>query len=227
MAASFAGRKSAEQDLAAVRSDQAREKNPPLPGQAWHDGVPIGRSAAEMTSEGANAGTPWRSAGFLPMRATILLPLLMLAACGDRQDEKSGVVTNIVDQTLPDVRAVPEGSNGIQTAEPAPASPAREAPSGSTMPASVQGRWKGLDESCADRATELELTVTPTSLIFLESEGKVTGLSHGPDGAIRIDAAFTGEGQSWTKRLELRPSANGRELTVLNDGRAVTRKRCS
>lgn len=180
-----------------------------------------------MTSEGANAGTSRRSAGFPPMRATILLPLplLMLAACDDRRDDKSEVVTNIVDQGPPDIRAVPEASNG-QTAEPSPALPAPEAPSGSTLPAGVQGRWTGLDENCADRATERELTITPTSLIFLESEGKVTGVSHGPNGSIRVDAAFTGEGQSWTKRLELRPSAKGRELTVLNDGTAVTRKRC-
>src|SRR3546814_4417026 len=58
------------------------------------------------------------------------------------------------------------------------------------------------------------------SLVFLESEGKATGVSHGPDGRIRIDAAFTGEGQSWNRKLELRPSASGRELTVIDDGRS-------
>lgn len=180
-----------------------------------------------MTPERAMAGTHWRITGFPSMRAMILLPLLVLAACGDRKDDQPGVVANIVDQALPDVREAPQGGNSIQTAEPAPNIPAPEAPGGSTIPASIQGRWTGLDESCADHAAELELTITPTSLIFLESEGKATGVSHGPDGRIRIDAAFTGEGQSWKRQLELRPSANGRELTVLDDGRAVTRKRCS
>lgn len=173
-------------------------------------------------------GTHWRITGFPSMRAMILLPLLILAACGDKKDDgQPGIATNIVDQAMSDVREVPQGGNSIRTAEPAPDIPPSEAPVGSTIPASLQGRWTGLDENCADRAADLELTITPGSLVFLESEGKATGVSHGPDGRIRIDAAFTGEGQSWNKRLELRPSASGRELTVIDDGRAVTRKRCS
>ncbi|WP_242129036.1 hypothetical protein [Sphingobium sp. Sx8-8] len=180
-----------------------------------------------MTDGSATAGTHWRKTGFLPMRALIFLPpLLLLTACDRKSDDQPGVVANIVDQATSNVTEVPQG-NGIQTAEPAPAIPRSEAPVGVTIPASIQGRWAGLDESCADRAAELELTITPTSLVFLESEGKATGVSHGPDGSIRIEAAFTGEGQSWKKRLELRPSANGRELVMMNDGTAVTRKRCS
>ncbi|KEQ52844.1 hypothetical protein [Sphingobium chlorophenolicum] len=180
-----------------------------------------------MNQRSAMTGTPWRATGFPLMRAMILLPLLVLAACGDKQGDQPGMATNIVDQATSDVREVPQGGNGIQTAEPAPDISPPSTPVGATIPASIQGRWTGLDESCADRATELELTITPTSLVFLESEGKATGVSHGPDGRIRIDAAFTGEGQSWNRRLELRPSAGGRELTMIDDGRAVTRKRCS
>ncbi|WP_313803457.1 hypothetical protein [Sphingobium sp.] len=161
------------------------------------------------------------------MRAMILLPLLVLAGCGDRQDDQSGIATNIIDQGVPEAREGPQGENSIRAVEPVPDIPPSETPVGSTIPASIQGRWTGLDESCADRAAELELTITSTSLVFLESEGKATGVSHGPDGRIRVDAAFTGEGQSWNRTLELRPSASGRELTVIDDGRAVTRKRCS
>lgn len=160
------------------------------------------------------------------MRAMIFLPLVLLAACGREKDDQPGVVANIADQAAPEVSQIPPDENAIQTVEPAPSIPSVGAPVGSTIPASVQGHWTGLDESCADRAAELELTITPTSLVFLESEGKATGVSHGPNGRIRIDAAFTGEGQSWSQRLELRPSANGRELTIINDGTAVTRKRC-
>ena len=180
-----------------------------------------------MKQERAPIGTPWRKAGFLPMRAMILLPLMALAACGDRKGDQSGVATNIVDAATHGAREAPRGTNAFGPANPAPPLPPPPAPAGAIIPASIQGRWAGLDESCADRATELELTITPTSLVFLESEGKATGVSHGPDGRIRIDAAFTGEGQSWNRRLELRPSAGGRELTVIDDGRAVTRKRCS
>ncbi len=155
----------------------------------------------------------------------ILLPLLLLAACGDRKDEQSGVVTNIVDQASPGSNQASEDENAIRTVEPASDIPPSQ-PVGPIIPASVQGRWTGLDESCADRAADLKLTITPTSLVFLESEGRATRISHGPDGRIGIDAAFTGEGQSWKRKLELRPSAGGRELIVIDDGRAVTRKRC-
>lgn len=173
------------------------------------------------------SGTPWAGKGFSIMRgAMILLPLLVLSACGDRKDEQPGVEGNIVNQAMPDDAQAPQGDNS-QTADPLPPSPPMQGPDGATIPVAVQGRWIGLDESCADRTTERELTITPVSLIFLESEGKATGTSTGPHGSIRIDAAFTGEGQSWTKQLELRPSANGNELTVLNDGTAITRKRCS
>ena len=180
-----------------------------------------------MKQEYGLTGTHWLSAGFRPMRAMILLPLLVLAACNDKPGDQPGMATNIVNEAMNDIRQVPQDANGIQTAEPAPEISPSSTPAGSTIPASVQGRWTGLDESCADRATELELTITPTSLVFLESEGKATGVSHGPDRRIRIDAAFTGEGQSWKRKLELRPSAGGRELTMIDDGRAVTRKRCS
>lgn len=173
-----------------------------------------------MNGQGAAVGTHWRSGGFSCMRAMFLLPLLVLSAC-EKKDDQSGVATNIVDQAPPEAGQAPETENALRNAgieSPPPAGP--------TLPAGIQGRWTGLDESCDDRAAELKLTVTPTSLIFLESEGKVTGMSYGPDGHIRIKAAFTGEGQSWNKALELWPSAGGRELTVMDDGRAVTRKRC-
>lgn len=191
-----------------------------------------GRVMAYLSFKGGVAmvwtgGTPWAAKGFSIMRgAMILLPLLVLSACGDRKDDQPGVAGNIVNQAMPDGDQVPQGDN-IQTAEPLPTVPPAQGPVGATIPAALQGRWVGIDESCADRTTERELTITSASLVFLESEGKATGISTGPNGSIRIDAAFTGEGQSWTKQLELRPSANGNELTVLNDGTAITRKRCS
>ena len=94
------------------------------------------------------------------------------------------------------------------------------------IPVAFQGNWTGLNDRCGDRSAELELKVTPDTLIFHESVGTVKGVATGTGGRLRVDAAFTGEGDSWTKQLELRPSANGRELTIINDGAAVTRKRC-
>lgn len=108
----------------------------------------------------------------------------------------------------------------------APAKPnAGSSPAGG-IPAALQGNWTGLSDRCGDRSAELELKVTPENLIFHESVGTVKGVVTGTDGRVRVEAAFTGEGDSWTKKLDLRPSANGRELTIINDGAAVTRKRC-
>jgi hypothetical protein len=41
-----------------------------------------------------------------------------------------------------------------------------------------------------------------------------------------VKADFTGEGQSWTRTLALRMAEDGKALTIVNDGTAVTRKRC-
>ncbi len=83
-----------------------------------------------------------------------------------------------------------------------------------------------MNDRCGDRSADLELTVTPKTLIFHESVGTVTKVAPGPGERVRVTAAFTGEGDSWTRKVELRPSANGKELTMINDGAAVTRKRC-
>ena len=172
------------------------------------------------------------------MRLFLTLPLLLLAACDQMDDRQPGMSTNIVeeqasydvsnqspvdDESLaPDDAANPtrNESDSEKPQQPDGASAA------GTIPVAVQGRWTGLNDVCGDRSSDMELTVTPKSLIFHESVGTVTAVTSGPGGRIRVDAAFTGEGDSWTKKVELRPSASGRELTLINDGAAVTRKRC-
>lgn len=166
------------------------------------------------------------------MRASFALPLLLLAACQDREGDKSGISTNISEE-----QTTPDAANGVTAADPTPVDPAGaradaphpdmgdESPTGA-IPASLQGRWTGINDACGDRTADLELTVEPKSLVFHESVGTVKGVVSGANGSLRVDAAFTGEGDSWNKMLELRPSASGRELTIINDGTAVTRKRC-
>lgn len=179
---------------------------------------PEGTDMIEM-----NSGTLCRPAGSVMMRAPFFLPLLLLAACDDGGKREAGVSTNIVDQH--DVDSVPAAGNNVEEVLPEE-KPTETPQSASSMPAALQGRWTGINNACGDRMADLELNITPDSLVFHESVGTVKSVSAGADGRIRVNAAFTGEGQSWTRRLELRPSANGRELTIVNDGAAVTRKRC-
>lgn len=95
-----------------------------------------------------------------------------------------------------------------------------------TAPVAFQGRWTGAKDRCSNAGAELELQITPKELIFHESVGTITLVTPQKDGKVAIDAAFTGEGESWTRRLEMRASADGRTLTIANDGQAVVRKRC-
>ena len=186
------------------------------------------------------AGTLHRPAGSLRMRLLFAMPLLLLAACDDKGGEKPRMSTNIVDeQATYDVSNETPAQDETLTAgnetQPQPADNASVSAAADragtasrvgAIPAALQGSWTGLNDRCGDRSAELELKVTPDSLIFHESVGTVKGVATGTGGKVKVDAAFTGEGDSWTKKLELRPSANGRELTIINDGAAVTRKRC-
>ncbi len=186
------------------------------------------------------AGTLHRAAGSLRMRLLFAIPLLLLAACDDKGGEKPRMSTNIVDeQATYDIsnetpaqdetlaagnEAQSELADNVSVS--AAADKAGTASYAGAIPAALQGSWTGLNDRCGDRSAELELKVTADSLIFHESVGTVKGVATGTGGKVKVDAAFTGEGDSWTKKLELRPSANGRELTIINDGAAVTRKRC-
>ena len=174
------------------------------------------------------AGAP----GFPAMRVLLpLLPIVLLAACG-RQDgnqaEQPGVVSNIMDQALPATDEPAPPPNAITPVEPPPdiETPAPPPAPAALIPANVQGRWAGIEARCGDRSDALELTIAPDQLIFHESVGKVQSASAGADGRIAVQAAFTGEGESWTRTLSLKPSADGARLTIVNDGTAVTRKRC-
>lgn len=183
------------------------------------------------------AGTLHRPAGSLRMRLLFAMPLLLLAACDDKGGEKPRMSTNIVDeQATYDVsNETPAQDETLAAGNETPPQPADNASvadrtgtasHAGAIPAALQGSWTGLNDRCGDRSAELELKVTSDSLIFHESVGTVTGVATGTGGKVKVDAAFTGEGDSWTKKVELRPSANGRELTIINDGAAVTRKRC-
>jgi len=170
------------------------------------------------------------------MRALLFLPLLLLVACDQKEEGKPGMSTNIVDEQASydignlspaddDTLESMNEAQGEQAGPNAAALSPEPSPTG-VIPVSLQGRWTGLNDKCGDRSAELELKVTPRQLIFHESVGDVTGVVSGTGGRLRVEAAFTGEGDSWTRKLELRPSASGRELTIINDGAAVTRKRC-
>jgi hypothetical protein len=151
------------------------------------------------------------------------LAVLLLAACndpappvGNRTEPRSPVPTAPV-PTAPanDATPVDPGANESAAADRA-----------DTIPIALQGRWTGLKEECGDQAALMELEIGPAQLLFHESEGKVSAVTARSDGDATVTADFTGEGQSWTRKLILTPSQAGTRLTISGDGAATTRKRC-
>ncbi len=161
----------------------------------------------------------------------LYLPLalsLLLVACGKDDQDQPAIVANIENAEVPEAGNI---SPPVNEAAPGESGNAAQPPRGEEddsgiLPIALRGRWTGISDNCSDRAAEQELSITPDSLIFHESVGTVTAVERQADGRLRVKAAFTGEGQSWTRSLLLEPAARGRELTIVNDGVAVTRKRC-
>ena len=185
----------------------------------------MGRAAGHREPTGRLPGS-----SVMRIPALSILPMLLLAACGSKeQNQSGGIVTNILDQALPDTKAPPPAANSITPVEPPPALPVPrgEAERSDAIPIALQGSWTGTRERCGDRAAVLELRITAASLVFHESVGTVRRVTRGADGRLTVEAAFTGEGDSWNRTLTLRPSADGRQLTIVNDGEAVVRKRCA
>ncbi|RJG52076.1 hypothetical protein D0Z70_21745 [Sphingobium terrigena] len=153
-----------------------------------------------------------------------LLPLIALAACdkpAEKPEVQPNVVANISDRTEP----VPDKPQPVNATVPTQ-SPVPEKQASGPIPAALQGRWTGVSDQCGDRMADLELNILPDQMVFHESVGMVEAVTPDADGQLSVKAAFTGEGQSWTRTLVLRPAADGATLTIINDGTAVTRKRC-
>jgi len=164
----------------------------------------------------------------LPASFALPLTLLSLAACGDRGDPPADPANGMAQAPIPTASRESADNSARPVdppAQPVPSAPvATEEPAG-LIPAAMRGRWTGLADDCSDDASEMALTVTPDRLLFHESEGVARAVDP-VDGGVAVQADFTGEGQSWTRQIMLRPSADGRRLTVVNDGMDVIRKRC-
>jgi len=90
------------------------------------------------------------------------------------------------------------------------------------VPAAFQGRWAGSPAACARQGDDMRLQVKADSLIFYESEGKVTHVDRLPGDRLRVTADYSGEGENWTRSSTLALSGNGDVLTL--DG--TRRVRC-
>lgn len=158
----------------------------------------------------------------------ILLPIA-LAACdkaADSPDASPSVTANISDRTEKMVQDSAPPANATSPVETASNAIAADADMAGPVPTALQGRWTGLNDRCGDRAADKELNILPDQLVFHESVGTVQKATPGEDGRLSVTAAFTGEGQSWTRTMSLALADDGQRLIIVNDGTSATRKRC-
>lgn len=159
---------------------------------------------------------------------TILLPIA-LAACekaADSPDAPPSVTANISDRTEKMEQDSAPPANATSPVETASNATVVDADTAGPIPAALQGRWTGINDRCGDRAADMELNILPDQFVFHESVGIVQKATPGENGRLSVTAAFTGEGQSWTRTMSLALAEDEQRLTIINDGTAATRKRC-
>jgi hypothetical protein len=145
------------------------------------------------------------------MKPISLVPLVLLAACS-RPDP---VANNEADAAL-----LPAPANA-STASPTGGPPAKAAPPtagvGSSLPASLQGRWGLTPGDCTSTRGDAKglLVVGPGELRFYESRAVPSPGIHTSPNSASGNFAFTGEGQEWTKY----------ETLQLQDGKLVRTER--
>lgn len=151
------------------------------------------------------------------MRANCLLTAaaLLLAGCGAEPER----VGNAADEAAAPPPSAPSPS--VATAPPPASKPVMER----SIPAAFHGDYDATLEACG-RASDGRLTVSARELRFHESFGLVRGVVAEPDGAIRVEADYEGEGEAWRSRRELLLSEGGTKLTISGDGTRMVRVRC-
>jgi len=164
------------------------------------------------------------------MRLVFLLPALAaLAACeksSEPPEAAPGVTANISDPTAENAPITPPPSAPTPSAESGSDTVPAVTDETGPIPNAMQGRWTGMNDRCGDRAAAMELQILPDQLVFHESVGTVQTVKPDGDKRLSITAAFTGEGQSWSRTVLLNLAADGQKLTIVNDGASETRKRC-
>lgn len=136
------------------------------------------------------------------MRPTALAMALLLAACGQQQDD-----------------AAPLADAPAETPEAA----GSDAGSGMTLdldmatgriPERFHGLWDSAADGC-DPASDTRIRITGSRLEYYESVGDVSRVSAAGDDVI-AELAMTGEGMTWTDRIRLQlTSAGGREALLV------------
>ena len=148
------------------------------------------------------------------MRALALTLALALAACGQQSDEPAPDAGETAMPVEPD-GGIGDGA-GPPAAAPSPTDTVGIPEMG--IPVAVQGNWGLTPADCNSERGDAKglLRVSPTTLTFYESVGRLSTIKDRSDSSIRADFAFTGEGMEWTRDVSL--AASGDTLTRTERG---------
>ena len=88
-------------------------------------------------------------------------------------------------------------------------------PLDATIPAAFHGRWGMTPGDCTDENGDAKgsIQISEDQLRFYESVASIGTVSQNAGGVIRATYDFAGEGQEWTRDVELALSEDGNELT--------------
>lgn len=146
---------------------------------------------------------------------------VLLAGCGP-QERAAGPSANESDVApAGPVSAAPPPAPAPAPAERPPRPEAKE----DAIPAAYHGLYESSKEACG-QPSDGRLAVSAGELRFHESIGTVRKVVPEPSGAIRVEADYQGEGESWRSTHRLSLSEGGAALTVSGEGTSMVRRRC-
>ena len=141
----------------------------------------------------------------------ILLPAMALAACGaDPDGGEQTTPAQTEDMAMP---VEPDGGIGDGASAP-------DGMAAATIPAALYGRWGINPGDCTDERGDAKgsIQISAEGLRFYESRATVREVANADDASIRATYDFLGEGQSWSRDIELRMSADGTKLVQTEFG---------
>lgn len=153
-------------------------------------------------------------------RLPLLAPALLLAACGQQQEETAVPAPT----PEPTAAAAPAPQPDLAAADAAAIRQGQ-------IPPRYHGVWDAVTGSC-DPASDLRVEIAARRILFYESVGNVTAT--GSEGGDAIaDLAMEGEGEQWFRSLRMTLSGEGDAARlVLADaletprGQPIPLKRC-
>ena len=167
------------------------------------------------------------------MTRSVLLLCFALAACGGASDadynrvevpEKEARAQNAIDAAVAQNGAATTALAGVPVT-----GTTRTAARNRALPREFQGYWGRTADDCELANTEAtgRINIDADTIRFHESRARVLDVVSASSYAVTADLRFSGEGETWQRRTELRLDNGGTALVRTEAGAAAVRySRC-